>query len=140
MTQAELVALDKPSQRQHLWIVFICAFLGAGAGFALSFHPAALDAIQFDAISDVSQDEQGRVHIETLCVASIRVFGVLVFSEECPLVFSEDIRKVEFIDRWRRYCQLSAGGLAVAGFLIGAGLGFCVQRLTQRRISRIGIQ
>src|SRR5262245_17296281 len=114
MTQAESAAPDKPRQRQHPWIVFICAFLGAGAGFALSFHKTAVEARQFDALSEVSQDKQGRVHLETRCVAWIRVFGVLVFSEESTVVFSEDnTRAVELIDRWRRYCQLIAGGFAV---------------------------
>jgi hypothetical protein len=131
MKQAESAAPDKPSQRQLPWIVFICAFLGAGAGFALSFHPMGLDAFEFSPVSDVSQDEEGRVHVEGFYLASIRVFGVLVFSEKSPKVNLEE--SPDLIDRWRRYCQLIAGGMTVTGFLVGAGLGLCVQRLTLRR-------
>jgi hypothetical protein len=131
MKQTESGASDKPSQRQFPWIVFICAFLGAGTGFALSFHRMGLDAFEFSPVSEVSEDEKGRVHVKGFYLASIRVFGVLVFDEKSPEVNLEE--SPELIDRWRRYCQLIAGGMAVTGFLVGAGLGLCVQRLTLRR-------
>jgi hypothetical protein len=133
MKQTESAALGKPSHRQHRWIVSICALLGAGIGFALSFQPLAMDAFEYHAVSGVYEDEQGRTHVELFGAASIWVFGVKVFSQE--RVFSHENQSPEWdlSDRWRRHCQLIAGGLAVVGFVAGAGLGLGVQRLTQRR-------
>jgi hypothetical protein len=125
--QTESAALGKPSYRQHRWIVSICALLGAGIGFALSFQPFAMDGFEYHAVSGVYEDEQGRTHVELFGAASIWVAGVKMFSEESPK-WDWDLS-----DRWRRHCQLIAGGLAVVGFVAGAGLGLGVQRLTQRR-------
>jgi hypothetical protein len=94
-------------------------------GFVLSFHPAALDAFEYHGVSEAYEDEQGRIHFVPFGAASIRVFGVKVFSEESADWASSV--------RWLRYCQLITGGLAMAGFVVGAGFGFCLQRLTQRR-------
>jgi hypothetical protein len=113
-------------QRQRRWIVFICALLGAGTGFVLSFHPFAVDAFAYHDVSRVYEDEKGTIHVEPYEAASISVFNVKVFSEE-----TLDWDWV-LIDRWRRYCQLIAGGFIVVGFVVGAGLGLCIQRLTQR--------
>jgi hypothetical protein len=135
MKQTDSAELGKPRQRQHRWIVFICALLGAGTGFTLSFAPFGMDAFESHLVSNVYEDEQGRIHVETVGLASIWVFGVKVFSEERP-AWDWDSS-----DRWRRYCQLIAGGLTVVGLMVGAGFGLCLQRLIHRRSpGSIGIQ
>jgi hypothetical protein len=136
MTQTELAAVGLPRQRQPRWIIFICAALGAGMGFLLSFHPLALDAFEFHDVAGVSEDEQGRTHVQLVGAASIRVFGVKVFSQE--RVFSQETTDWDLSDRWRRYCQLISVGLTGVGFAVGAGFGLCLQYLTQRGVKRGG--
>jgi hypothetical protein len=133
MKQTELAAVGTPRQRQRRWIVFICAALGAGMGFVLSFHPIALDAFEFHDLAGVYEDEQGRTHVELVGSAVVRVFGVKVFSQE--RVFSHGDADWDLSDRWRRCCQLISVGLTVVGFAVGASFGLCLQRLTQRRKS-----
>ncbi len=135
MKDTDSAELGNPRQPQHRWIVFLCALLGAGAGFALSFAPFGMDAFESHIVTRAYDDEQGRIHVETVGLASIWVFGVKVFSEERP-EWDFDLS-----DRWRRYCQLFAAALTVVGLIVGVGLGLCVQRLTQRRRpGSIGIQ
>ena len=139
MTQTKLAVAGMPRQRQARRIVFICAALGAGMGFILSFHPIGMDAFEFHDVARISEDEQGRTHVELVGSASIWVFGVKVFSQE--RVFSQESTDWDLSDRWRHYCQLIAAALTVVGLMVGAGLGLCVQRLIQWRAPGcVGIQ
>ena len=119
----------KPAGGQRLWIVVVCALLGAGAGFALAFEKRVLDANSLtNEALPANIDRKAAPFFDFVnAKTSIRVFGVLVFEEKGP--------KEELMARWRHYCRLIAGGLALTGLFVGAGFGFGVQRIIRNRNS-----